>query len=59
MDEKQSHEEMAELVDCIDTFAKGLTEWEVNFIAGLIDFPPPKYSEKQRAVINRIYKEKI
>ena len=47
-----------ELVDCIDSFGHGLSDWEINFIAGLIDNPPEAYSEKQVAIINRIYDEK-
>ena len=47
-----------ELVEHIDIFGKDLTEWEVNFIAKLIDHSPESYSEKQIAIINRIYDEK-
>lgn len=46
------------LVEHIDEFGKGLNEWEVKFIAGLIDNPPEFYSEKQQVIINRIYDEK-
>jgi len=46
------------LVEHIDTFGKNLNEWEVKFIAGLIDHPPKTYSKKQIVVINRIYDEK-
>ena len=46
------------LVEHIDSFGKGLSDWEINFIAGLIDNPPTNYSEKQVAVIERIYDEK-
>lgn len=46
------------LVEHIDSFGKGLSDWEVKFIAGLIDNPPKIYSEKQEAIINRIYDEK-
>ena len=46
------------IVDHIDTFGKGLSEWEIQFIAGLIDNPPQNYSEKQIAIIERIYNEK-
>lgn len=56
---KQSHEEIEELVDCIDSFGKGLNKWEVNFIAGLVDNPPEEYSPNRREVINRIYREKV
>lgn len=43
------------LVEHIDSFAHGLSEWEIKFIGDLIDNPPDKYSEKQVMVINRIY----
>jgi len=46
------------LVKHIDLFGKGLTDWEVNFIADLIDNPPEEYSPRQITVINRIYDEK-
>lgn len=46
------------LVEHIDSFGKGLSEWEVNFIANLMDNPPEIYSEKQVEIINRIYDEK-
>lgn len=46
------------LVEHIDSFGKGLNEWEIKFIANLIDNPPNTYSEKQEEIINRIYDEK-
>lgn len=46
------------LVEHIDSFGKGLSEWEVNFIANLKDHPPVKYSDKQRQIVERIYYEK-
>jgi hypothetical protein len=46
------------LVEHIDIFGKGLSQWEVDFICNLIDSPPEKYSEKQSKIINRIYDEK-
>jgi len=46
------------LVEHIDSFGKGLNEWEVNFIADLIDRPPERYSQKQVKIINRIYDSK-
>ena len=46
------------LVEHIDSFGKDLTEWEVNFIANLLDHPPRSYSANQVAVINRIYDAK-
>ena len=56
---EQTHKEIAELVDCIDTFGKHLDEWEIGFIANLIDDPPEYYSKKRRKIINRIYEEKV
>jgi len=46
------------LVGHIDIYGRGLTEWEVNFIANMIDNPPETYSDKQMEIINRIYDEK-
>jgi len=42
----------------IDQFAKNLSEWEIKFIASLIDDPPESYSDSQATVINRIYDQK-
>jgi len=46
------------LVEHIDSFGKNLSDWEVKFIAGLIDNPPETYSSKRLEIINRIYDEK-
>ena len=46
------------LVEHIDSFGKGLTDWEIKFIADLIDNPPKVYSPKRIKIINRIYDEK-
>ena len=46
------------LVEHIDSFGHGLNEWEVNFIANMLDNPPKTYSEKQVEIINRIYDQK-
>ena len=46
------------LVEHIDSFGKGLSEWEIDFIANLMDNPPRIYSPKQTEIINRIYDEK-
>lgn len=46
------------LVEHIDSFGKRLTDWEINFIADLIDAPPKEYSPKVVEIINRIYDEK-
>ena len=46
------------MLDHIDTFGRNLNSWEVDFISGLIDQPPEEFSEKQKAVIQRIYDRK-
>lgn len=46
------------LVEHIDSFGKNLSEWEVKFIADMMDSPPKEYSPKQIAIIERIYDEK-
>ena len=48
----------AVLVEHIDSFGKHLTEWEINFIASLIDNPPEVYKPKVIKIIKRIYDEK-
>jgi hypothetical protein len=46
------------LVKHIDSFGNGLSEWEVNFIADMLDHPPKTYSPKVVEIINRIYDQK-
>ena len=46
------------LVEHIDIFGKGLSQWETDFIINMVDNPPEVYSEKQVKIINRIYDEK-
>ncbi len=46
------------LVEHIDEFGKNLSDWEVNFIADMLDNPPGTYSSKQKEIINRIYDQK-
>ena len=46
------------LVEHIDSFGKNLSEWEIKFVANLIDNPPDFYSPKQIEIINRIYDNK-
>jgi len=50
--------EVDEIISHIDDFGRNLTEWEIKFIANLIDNPPQEYSKKQIEIINRIYDEK-
>lgn len=46
------------LVEHIDSFGKKLSDWEIGFIAKLIDNPPKEYTPPMIKVINRIYDEK-
>ena len=46
------------LVEHIDSFGKGLTDWEIGFIADMMDNPPDEYTEPMIVVINRIYDHK-
>jgi len=48
----------AVLVEHIDSFGKRLIEWEVDFIADMLDDPPKEYSPKVKKIINRIYDQK-
>ena len=46
------------LVAHIDSFGKGLGDWDVKFIADLIDHEPRRYTENMIKQIHRIYDEK-
>jgi len=46
------------LVEHIDRFGKGLSQWEKDRIAEWIDNPPKYYSKKQIEIIERIYDQK-
>jgi hypothetical protein len=46
------------LVEHIDTFGKNLNEWEIKFIADLVDHPERQITPKMEEIINRIYDEK-
>ena len=50
--------DMEVLVKHIDMFGKGLTTWEIGFIADMIDDPPEEYSPAQIVQIKRIYDQK-
>jgi len=52
-------DEIISIIDCIDSFGKNLSEWEIKFIADLIDNPPEEYSSKQIKIIARIYEGKV
>ena len=59
MDEKITDKfEVGKIVEHIDSFGKGLTAWEIKFIADLLDNPPEVFSPKQIAFINRLYDTK-
>ena len=47
-----------EIVEHIDIFGKNLTEWEVDFIAKLVDNPEQRVTPKMEVILNRIYDEK-
>ena len=46
------------LITAIDDEGVGLTAWEINFIADMIDRSPEYLSAKQVAIIERIYDER-
>lgn len=52
-------EEYQKLLERVDKYGKGLTDWEINFVADLIDNPPAHPSEKQISILKRIDKEKV
>lgn len=43
----------------VDKYGNGLSPWEVEFVAGLIDNPPATPSQKQIDVLKRIDNEKV
>jgi len=48
--------ELLDMIRAIDESDDvSLTPWEINFIAGMIDNPPSRFTEKQAAVIERIH----
>lgn len=51
--------EYERILQRVDRYGKGLTEWEVNFVAGLIDNPPATPSAKQVEILKRIDREKV
>lgn len=52
-------ENLLDMVVEIDTCAEGLNEWEINFIASLIDNPPAEITSAQEYHIKRIYKQRM
>ena len=57
MPEETDHD-LAVLVYHIDSFGKNLSDWDIKFIANMIDNPPEEYSKNQRKQILRIYDQK-
>ncbi len=55
----EERKEYDDLLQRVDRYGRGLTEWEVNFVAGLIDNPPTTPSAKQVEILKRIDKEKV
>jgi hypothetical protein len=53
------HEDLKERVRVIDNDGENLIDWEIDFIANLIDNPPSYYSEKQEDIIERIYRQRV
>lgn len=52
-------EKIKERIKDVDENGVGLTEWEINFIAELIDNPPRHISVKQEEIIDRIWEQKV
>lgn len=52
-------EKIKERIKDVDENGEGLTEWEINFIAEMIDKPPTYFTEKQEDIINRIWEQKV
>ena len=51
--------DLLDMVAEIDLCAEDLTEWEVDFIAHLIDSPPDNITQRQEETIKRIYKQRM
>ena len=58
MTTKMDPEEYKKLLQRVDQYGKGLSEWEINFVAGLIDNPPSVPSQKQIDILKRIDEQK-
>lgn len=53
-------ENLSELIEEIDAKGDGLTSWEANFIGDMLAKPEPRrFTEKQAAIIRRLYDEKV
>jgi len=50
-----NHKELTDIVYEIDREGRFLTDWEIDFIADLIDRPRKYYSEQMVAKILQIY----
>lgn len=47
--------ELKEMVAEIDEVGVGLSDWEVEFIGGMVDDDLTSFSEKQETIIRRLY----
>ena len=55
-------DELVDMVYTIDERGEGLSEWEVDFISGLVNNPKLgmfNFSPKQELVIRRLFYEKV
>lgn len=51
-------EDIPDMISTIVVHKKLLTEWEIEFIDDMerkLDYPHPKFSDKQQEIIKRIY----
>lgn len=51
-------EEIEEMIFDIDNLGEDLTDWEIDFIADLIDNPPKEYSDGHIRKIKQIYNQR-
>lgn len=47
------------MVEQIDQHGEGLSQWEIDFIADMVDYPEENLSDKQIEIITRIYNQKV
>ncbi len=51
--------EYKKLLERVDKFGRGLTGWEIDFVANLIDNPPRVPTKKQIDILKRIDQQKV
>lgn len=58
MSEEKRQKDLREMVEEIDEEGQKLSEWEIDFIAYLMDNDVRRFSERQEKIIRRIHEER-